>query len=118
MIVTLPANASTVIADMPPVPDGHIPCAMLMDEAGEVLARRRFVEQPYHTLGLPKPDVKVEVKDGTATYTCDTFALGVCLDLNGDDPGLSDNFFDLYPSVPYRVKLGNQSGEVKYMLMR
>jgi hypothetical protein len=69
-------------------------------------------------LGLPKPEITVEIADGVATYTCHTFALGVCLDLDGDDAGLSDNFFDLYPGVPYRVKLGKVRGGVKYVLMR
>jgi hypothetical protein len=118
LTVTLTANASTVIATLPAIPEGHIPCAMLIDEQGEVVARRRFVEKPYHTLGLPKPEITVEIADGVATYTCHTFALGVCLDLDGDDAGLSDNFFDLYPGVPYRVKLGKVRGEVKYVLMR
>ncbi len=116
--VELPANASTVIATLPSIPEGYIPCAMLMDEQGEVIARRRFVEKPYHTLGLLKPEIKVDIADGLATYLCDSFALGVCLDLDGDDADLSDNFFDLYPGVPYRVRLGKQSGKVKYVLMK
>ena len=91
---------------------------MLLDEEGNVLSRRRFVDKAYHSLGLPAPDIKVEFHAGEATYTSDTFAFGVCLDLDGDDAGLSDNFFDLYPGEPYRVKLGKVSGEVKYVLMR
>lgn len=116
--LVLPANASTVIATLPQIPEGYIPCAMLLDENGEVIARRRFVEQPYHTLGLPKPEITVEIADGVATYLSSSFAFGVCLDLDGDDADLSDNFFDLYPGEPYRVKLGKQNGEIKYVLMK
>ena len=34
--------------------------------------------------------------------TSDVFVGGVCLDLNGDRR-LTDNFFDLYPGVPYFI---------------
>ncbi len=113
--VTLPANASIVIAHLD-APRGTIPCAQLQDEDGKIIARRRWVDKPYNELGLPAADIRVNVKDGVATYECDTLALGVCLDLDGDDADLSDNFFDLFPGVPYKVTLGNKSGEVLYHL--
>ena len=31
-----------------------------------------------------------------------TFAWGVCLDLDGEQP-LADNFFDVYPGQPYAI---------------
>lgn len=116
MIVTLPANASTCLAHME-APTDAIPCAQLTDADGNVLARRRWVNRPYQELGLPAPQIHVEVCDGVATYRSDTLALGVCLDLNGDDGNLSDNFFDLFPGVPYRVTLGSVSGKVLYDLI-
>ncbi|MBQ7337173.1 MAG: hypothetical protein IJW40_01830 [Clostridia bacterium] len=113
--VTLPANASTVIAHLD-APAGTIPCAMLTDADGTLLARRRWVDRPYNTLGLCKSDIRVSVNGNTATYESDTLVLGVCLDLDGDDGNLSDNFFDLYPGVPYTVTLGSKNGEVLYHL--
>lgn len=115
--VTLTANASSVIAHINSADfaEGTIPCAML-EKNGEIIARRRYVDKAYNTLGLPKPSIKVEIADGVATYTCNTFALGVCIDLDGDDGELSDNFFDLYPNVPHKVRLGSKSGKVLYSL--
>ena len=55
--------------------------------------------------------------DGTVTYLSDKLVLGVCLDLDGEDKELSDNFFDLFPNRPYTVRLGKQSGEVLYAYM-
>jgi beta-mannosidase len=115
--IVLPANGSVVIAHLSAdeLREGCIPCAIL-EQNGEIIARRRFVAQPYQTLGLPKPEIRVEIADGVATYTADSFVFGVCLDLDGDDAALSDNFFDLFPGIPHRVNLGSKSGEVLYAL--
>ena len=113
----LPANNSAVIAhydfDFAP---GVIPFAELYRD-GILTARRRWVDKPYHTLGLRPSDIRVTYSDGCATYCSDRFVFGVCLDLNGEDGGLSDNFFDLYPGRPYTVRLGKQSGEILYAYM-
>jgi beta-mannosidase len=117
--VTLAVNNSCVLAsiDGTTLPAGAIPFAEL-DVAGEPIARRRWVDKAYNELGLVKSDIKVTLNgDGTATYTSDKLVLGVCLDLDGDDGELSDNFFDLYPGRPYTVKLGSKSGEVLYSYM-
>lgn len=115
--VRLPANNSAVIATLTAaeVGEGRIPFAVLEAE-GEPIARRRLVETKYSTLGLPKPVIRVNIRDGEATYESDSFVFGVCLDLDGDDAGLSDNFFDLYPGIPYHVRLGSKSGRVLYAL--
>ena len=113
--VTLPANASVVLAHMD-ASAGTIPCAMLSDANGNLLARRRWVDRPYNELGLCPADIRVTIENGVATYTSDTLVLGVCLDLDGDDAGLADNFFDLFPGVPYEVRLGGKSGAVLYHL--
>ena len=111
---------TTPLPHLPPRFDG-IPlwfssCATLTDENGTVLSRRRWVDRPYNELGLVPADIHVTIEDGVATYTSDTLVLGVCLDLDGDDAALSDNFFDLFPGVPYTVKLGSKSGTVLYHL--
>ena len=115
MTVTLPANASTIIAHLD-APEGTIPLAQLSDENGAIIARRRWVDKPYNELGLAPADIRVTINGNVATYECDTLALGVCLDLDGDDADLTDNFFDLFPGVPYKVTLGSKSGKVLYHL--
>ena len=113
--VVLPANASVVIAHMD-APDGSIPLAQLTDADGAVIARRRWVNKPYNELGLSPASIRVTIDGDKATYLSDTLVLGVCLDLDGDDGNLSDNFFDLFPGIPYTVTLGSKSGEVLYHL--
>ena len=117
--VTLVANNSCVLAslDAATLPAGAIPFAELAVD-GEPLARRRWVDRPYNELGLEKTDIKVvRNADGTVTYLADKLVLGVCLDLDGDDGELSDNFFDLYPGRPYTVNPGSKSGDVLYSYM-
>ena len=117
--VTLAINNSSVIAslDSKALPAGAIPFAELLVD-GEPLARRRFVDKPYNELGLTKTEIKVTKNgDGTATYVADKPVFGVCLDLDGDDGALSDNFFDLFPGRPYTVKLGGKSGDILYSYM-
>ena len=117
--VTLAINNSSVIAslDSKALPAGAIPFAELLVD-GEPLARRRFVDKPYNELGLTKTEIKVTKNgDGTATYVADKPVFGVCLDLDGDDGALSDNFFDLFPGRPYTVKLGGKSGDSLYSYM-
>ena len=117
--VVIPANESTVIASLSKaeLPEGAIP-VLEMEVEGAPLFRRRFIEKEHKIIGLEKSEIKVvKNSDGTATYSSDKLVLGVCLDLDGDDGELSDNFFDLYPGRPYTVKLGGKSGDVLYSYM-
>ena len=114
--VTLESNNSCIIAslDFSDIPCKAIPFAEL-DICGEPLARRRFIDVPYNTLGLEKCEIKKERNpDGTVTYLADKLVLGVCIDLDGDDGNISDNFFDLFPGRPYTVNPGSKSGEILY----
>ena len=117
--VRLVANNSAPVAHLcaEGLPENAVPFAEL-SIVGEETARRKFVEKPYHQLGLTPCEIKVTNNgDGTATYLADHLVLGVCLDLDGEDKELSDNFFDLYPGRPYTVKLGRQNGEILYSYM-
>ena len=117
--LTLPANNSAVLVSIPKadLPEGAIPVAELQAE-GEPLSRRRFIAKEHKLIGLEKTDIRVVKNgDGTATYTADKPVFGVCLDLDGDDGELSDNYFDLFPGRPYTVKLGSKSGDVLYSYM-
>jgi beta-mannosidase len=117
--VTVKANDSVVVARLPKaeLPEGAIPVLELEVE-GAPLFRRRFIDKEHKLIGLEKTDIRVVKNgDGTATYTADKPVFGVCLDLDGDDGELSDNYFDLFPGRPYTVKLGSKSGDVLYSYM-
>ena len=115
--ITLPSNDSAVSAVLENVPEGAIPFAELYldgDAPDAPTARRRFVEKPYNELGLIPPVIRVTVRGDEAIFESDSFVFGVCLDLDGEDGGPSDNFFDLFPRRPYRVKLGKRGGTILY----
>ncbi|MCL1857106.1 MAG: hypothetical protein FWF84_05660 [Kiritimatiellaeota bacterium] len=105
--VTLPANASTVIARFPSAEwkkrKETMPYAVLRDEAGNLISRNRYYEHYFHEMAIAKkPSVRIAVKNGIATFTSPVFVQGACLDLDGETP-LADNFFDLYPGQPYAI---------------
>lgn len=114
--VRLPANDSAVIASLELPGEDFIPFAELSAE-GQRVARRRWVDRPYNTLGLKKTEIRSRRVGDAVEYVSDGFVFGVCLDLDGSDGGPEDNFFDLYPGRPYRVKPGRCSGEILYRWM-
>jgi beta-mannosidase len=101
---TLPANASTLLAEL----DArewheagvytHGAFAVLEDDGREV-ARDVLLLPLYKEMEWPRAHVSVEVSSGKATFSCETFAWRVCLDLDGE-LAFPDNFFDLLPGVP------------------
>lgn len=103
--VRLMANASTELASFPRSqwahPDRSAAFAILSRD-GEPMARNRLILPRYKDLAWPRPELRVRVDGGTATFESSTFAWNVCLDLNGG-PGPSDNFFDIYPGIPHRI---------------
>ncbi|HYE07861.1 MAG TPA: hypothetical protein VEL07_20255 [Planctomycetota bacterium] len=103
--VTLAANASTALARFPAAEwtdvNASLACAML-EHDGRTIARARLVQPFFKELAWPAARPRVELKDGIATFTSDTFAWGVCIDLDGEAV-IADNFFDLWPGVPYAI---------------
>jgi beta-mannosidase len=103
--VALPANSSTLLAKFPksqwPQPTRQMAFAMLVRD-GRTIAQTKLFLPLLKEMVWPRADVRVSVRDGLATFVCDTFAWGVCLDLDGELP-LADNFFDLLPGVPYTM---------------
>ena len=98
--VVLKPNASVVLAEFSC--DGDvIPYAELCAK-DEPAARRRFIERAYNTLGLQKCDIDITYEEGCVVFAASKFVMGVCIDLDGIETG--DNFFDLYPGKPYRVR--------------
>ena len=103
--VSLPANSSTALASFPRSrwsdPRSSLACAML-EQGGRLLARNRLVLPFFKELAWTAASPTVSLANGQAIFQSSTFTWGVCLDLEGD-ARLGDNFFDLYPGVPYSV---------------
>jgi hypothetical protein len=74
----------------------------MLSREDRLVARNRLILPLLKDMRWPRPDVKVELRDGQAIFRSAAFALGVCLDLDGG-PEPSDNFFDVWPGVPYAV---------------
>lgn len=109
--VKLAPNASVPLARFPRTewrdPHSEIAAAMLSVN-GNLIARARLILPTYVELTWAPATPRIELTAGIATFSSDTFAWGVCLDLNGERQ-LSDNFFDIYPGVPYRIPWLEQS---------
>lgn len=76
--------------------------AVLLD-AGEVCAQHRLFVAPFKSLAFADPQIALRLEGDRLTLTADTFAWGVCLDVDGERP-LADNCFDLLPGVPYTLR--------------
>ncbi len=87
---------------------GSLPIAfaLLCDEKGTLVSRNRLLTHRFFEYSLKKPCIKVESKGDEYTFTSDSYVMGVCLDLDGEE-NLGDNMFDLFPGQPYTVKLQN-----------
>ncbi|MCX7916130.1 MAG: hypothetical protein N3A53_07490, partial [Verrucomicrobiae bacterium] len=103
--VTLEANASTQLAAFSRSlwrdPRSSLAFAMSSRD-GELLARHRLVLPLFKELRWPPARVTVRVNRGRAIFSSPTFVWGVCLDLDGEQ-WLVDNFFDLFPGIPYSI---------------
>jgi len=104
--VTLPANACTLLASFPSSDwkkRSESLAFAILDRNGGAPIRARLFEPMFKEMSWPtSPAIAVTVAGGMATFTCPVFAWNVCLDLTGEMP-LADNFFDLYPGVPYSI---------------
>lgn len=103
--VELKPNASTRLASIPSSEwterASTMPFAMLLQN-GKLVARSRTFGPLFHEIAWPETQVQVSVRDGQAIFTSEKFAWNVCIDLDGEKK-LADNFFDLYPSIPYSI---------------
>lgn len=103
--VVLVPNSSTLLARFPMSEwtdaSGSAAFAML-EAAGELLARNRLFLPLFKELNWVPARVRVRLENGRAIFESSTFAWGVCLDLEGERR-MPDNFFDIYPDVPYSI---------------
>ncbi len=115
--VTLPANASTPIAEISLDEWKKLGLkksgafAALSKDGAQVAQHRLFLER-FKDLELTQPEIVIEHVGDTVTFSSDTFAWGVCLDIDGEMK-LFDNCFDLIPGVPYQVKWSSELQEPK-----
>ena len=104
--VTLAPNASNPLCTIPAEVAAtltHIPFAILTDDAGNEISRNRLLDLKYFEYPLTLPQIRLTANGEDTVLEADGFVMGVCLDLNGDKP-LTDDHFDLYPHIPYRLK--------------
>ena len=103
--VELRPNASTCLARFAAEewkdPAASAAFAMLTRN-GELMARNRLFLPLFKDLKWVPAAVRVRVEKGRAIFESDTFAWGLCLDLDGEREW-PDNFFDIYPWVPYSI---------------
>lgn len=121
--VLLPQRSVTTVATLENATakseeKGSLPVAfaVLSEENGKIITRNRLLTHRYFEYSLNKPCIKVIQSGDEFTFISDSFVLGVCLDLDGED-GISDNMFDLYPNMPYTVIVKNtEKGKALYTL--
>lgn len=112
--IRLPARTVTRLAALPSAAapqteSGSLPIAfaLLSDESGRLIARDRLLTHRYFAYRLLPPVIQT-VREGDYTvFQSDRYVMGVCLDLDGE-AAMSDNLFDLYPGIPYRVRTAGQ----------
>lgn len=103
--VVLPSNASTRLASfkMDEWQNRDASAAFsILSRDGEMVARNRLFHSFFKDIAWSPPDARVRREGDKAVFECDTFVWGVCLDLDGEI-ALSDNFFDIYPGIPYSI---------------
>jgi beta-mannosidase len=111
--VSLPANASTVIASFDKATYekagyGKNGAFAVLNANGLPVAQYKLLMVPFKEMSFSKPNIKITQKDGYSVFTSDNFVWGVTLDFDGES-NVADNCFDLIPGVPYYVK--NKKGE-------
>ena len=105
----IPPNASVVLAEFPDDAwaaagfDRALAFAALLGPDGDLAARGRLILPKFHELAWPGVRELAVRRDGAElVFSSPTFAMGVCLDLDGE-AGLPDNFFDVWPGMDYRL---------------
>ena len=113
--VTLPANASTVLATFASSEwesrgvKTHGAFALLQQN-GQTVAQHRLFRELFKDLAFQKPEIALSRQGGVLTLTSPVFAWGVCLDVDGERP-VADNCIDLLPGIPYTLPWPDSLGE-------
>ncbi len=113
--VSLPANASTVIASFDKATyekagySDHGAFAVLKKNDETVSQHKLFLNK-FKDIVFEKPDITIQHNGNMAIITSPVFVWGVCIDINGEE-NYTDNCFDLFPGIPYSVEL-NEGEEI------
>ncbi|HOA75060.1 MAG TPA: hypothetical protein PK458_18360 [Phycisphaerae bacterium] len=105
--VTLPPNASTPLvrfarSEWDKAGTAAAGAFAVLTRGKEMVAQHRLFVERFKDLRFVEPAIKLSRKDDQLTLSCDQFAWGVCLDVDGELP-LADNCFDLLPGIPYHL---------------
>jgi beta-mannosidase len=107
--VTLPSNASTVLASF----DKSIyekagyndHCAFAVLKNGEIpVSQYKMLMEKFKNVKLEKPQISIQQKGNYVVLTSPVFVWGVCIDIDGE-ASVKDNCFDLLPGIPYYLKV-------------
>ena len=118
--VTLPSNASSVLAEFSARQwdklgrTGHVGFALLCDETGREMARDRLLLAPFKDMDWPRARLQVSLRQGQAIFSSRSFVWRVCLDLDGEKPW-PDNFFDVFSGVPTVLSWSSQLGKPRVL---
>jgi beta-mannosidase len=108
--VKLPANASTIIGSFEKGVfekagyTNHSAFAVLKNNDDIPVSQHRMLMAKFKDMQLEKPKISIQQKGDYAILSSPVFVWGVCLDIDGESP-VNDNCFDLFPGIPYYVKL-------------
>ena len=102
--VTLPANASTLLAEYDAAEWERLGVTThgafaILSRNGREVARDRLFLPYFKEMEWPEAQVTVRRVGNQAIFESATFAWRVCLDLDGE-LALPDNFFDVLPGIP------------------
>ena len=104
--VKLPSNGALPVEIIPAalVGGAAIPFAVLYDTDEREISRNRLLNLRYFEYPLAKPDIHITQQEDSVIFLSDTYTMGICLDLHGEQ-SLEDNMFDLYPKMPYKIHM-------------
>jgi len=107
--VSLPANTSTVIASFDKSElekagySDHCAFAVLKQNDMPISQYKMFKDK-FKDVKFEKSQISIKQNADYAILSSPVYVWGVCLDFDGDAT-VTDNCFDLFPGIPYYVKL-------------
>lgn len=117
--VSLPANASTLIAEFDLAEWSRLGetthgAFAILSAGGHEVARDRLFLPYFKDMAWPRAQVSVRREGDKVIFKSDTFAWRVCLDLHGERP-LPDNLFDVLPGIPTVLEWPESLGEPRVL---
>jgi beta-mannosidase len=76
----------------------------VLERDGAPVAQYRLFLAKFVDMEFDKPAISIKTDGDKAVFSSPFFVWGVCLDRDGESH-VSDNCFDLYPGIPYGVRL-------------